>query len=73
VAPKTKATRDFVTELDNPKYENLKDKHVVTYCTGGIRCEVLSTLMKKRGFKNVYQLDGGIVKYGERRLSPQSK
>jgi UPF0176 protein len=38
---------------------------VITYCTGGIRCEVISAMMKKRGFKDVYQIDGGIVKYGE--------
>ena len=37
----------------------------MTYCTGGIRCEVISAMMKKRGFKDVYQIDGGIVKYGE--------
>lgn len=60
-----KTSRDFIKELDRPKYEALKDKPVVTYCTGGIRCEVLSMLMKNRGFKEVYQLDGGIVKYGE--------
>ena len=47
------------------KYDALKDKPVVTYCTGGIRCEVLSSLMVNRGFKEVYQLDGGIVRYGE--------
>lgn len=66
VVPRTKTTCDFVTELDNPDYAELKAKHVVTYCTGGVRCEVLSSLMKKRGFKNVYQLDGGVVKYGEK-------
>ena len=38
---------------------------MVTYCTGGIRCEVLSVLMKNRGFQDVYQLDGGIIRYGE--------
>ena len=59
-------TRDFVKELESPKYNDIKDKPVVTYCTGGIRCEVLSTLMKNRGFKEVYQMDGGIVKYGEK-------
>ena len=37
----------------------------MTYCTGGIRCEVLSGLMRSRGFGEVYQLDGGIVRYGE--------
>jgi UPF0176 protein len=58
-------TRDFAEELAKPKYEALKDKPVVTYCTGGIRCEVLSMLMKKQGFQEVYQIDGGIAKYGE--------
>lgn len=59
-------TRDFKAELDSGKYDNLKNKPVVTYCTGGIRCEVLSALMRNRGFKEVYQIDGGIVKYGEK-------
>ncbi len=58
-------TRDFKDELAKSKYDDIKDKAVVTYCTGGIRCEVLSMLMKKRGFKEVYQIDGGIVKYGQ--------
>jgi UPF0176 protein len=58
-------TRDFAKELAKPKYNSLKNKPVVTYCTGGIRCEILSMLMKRRGFQEVYQLDGGIAKYGE--------
>jgi UPF0176 protein len=41
-----------------------KDKPVLTYCTGDIRCEYLSAYMKHKGFKDVYHLDGGIVKYG---------
>ncbi|MBA3758859.1 rhodanese-related sulfurtransferase [Candidatus Saccharibacteria bacterium] len=65
VVPDVDNTRDFIKEIENPKYDKLKDKAVVTYCTGGIRCEILSTLMKNRGFKEVYQIDGGIVKYGE--------
>jgi UPF0176 protein len=65
VVPDVSHTRDFKTELDDPKYDAIKDKPIVTYCTGGIRCEVLSSLMKNRGFKEVYQIDGGIVKYGE--------
>lgn len=65
VVPDVEHTRDFIEELADPKYDAIKDKPVVTYCTGGIRCEVLSMLMKKRGFQEVYQLDGGIVKYGE--------
>jgi UPF0176 protein len=40
-----------------------KDKHVVMYCTGGIRCEKASAWMKHNGFKNVYQLNGGIIEY----------
>jgi UPF0176 protein len=42
-----------------------KDKPVLTYCTGDIRCEYLSAYMKHKGFKDVYHLDGGIVKYGQ--------
>ncbi len=66
VVPDTRTTRDFLKEIESDKYDDLKDKPVVTYCTGGIRCEILSALMKKRGFKEVYQIDGGIVKYGEK-------
>lgn len=65
VVPDTATTHDFINELDSGKYDDLKDKPVVTYCTGGIRCEVLSSLMVNRGFREVYQLDGGIVRYGE--------
>lgn len=43
----------------------LKDKPILTYCTGGIRCEKLSGFMMKEGFQQVYQLDGGIVTYGK--------
>ena len=65
VVPAVENTRDFVAELDRGAYDHLKNEPVVTYCTGGIRCEVLSSLMINRGFREVYQLDGGIVKYGE--------
>lgn len=65
VVPNTATSKDFIAELESGRYDHLKDKKVVTYCTGGIRCEILSPLMKNRGFKEVYQLDGGIVKYGE--------
>lgn len=65
VVPDTRTSKDFVTELESGKYDDLKDKKVVTYCTGGVRCELLSAMMKQRGFKDVYQIDGGIVKYGE--------
>jgi UPF0176 protein len=41
-----------------------KKTKVMMYCTGGIRCELYSALMKEHGFEEVYQLDGGIIKYG---------
>lgn len=66
IVPNTDTTHDFIAEIESGKYDDLKDKPVVTYCTGGIRCEVLSALMVERGFNEVYQLDGGIVRYGER-------
>ncbi|MCF4007724.1 rhodanese-related sulfurtransferase [Corynebacterium uropygiale] len=66
VVPETRTTRDFLPELESGKYDDLKDKTVVTYCTGGIRCEILTVLMKNRGFKDVYQLDGGIHRYTEK-------
>lgn len=40
-----------------------KDQHIVMYCTGGIRCEKASAWLKHNGFENVYQLEGGIIKY----------
>lgn len=66
VVPDVNTSRDFVREIESGKYDHLKEKAVVTYCTGGIRCEILSVVMKNRGFKEVYQIDGGIVKYGEK-------
>ena len=65
VIPDVETTPDFVAEIESGKYDHLKDKSVITYCTGGIRCEVLSVIMKDRGFKDVYQIEGGIVRYGE--------
>lgn len=65
IVPNVANTREFIAELDSGKYDHLKDEPIVTYCTGGIRCEVLSSLMINRGFSEVYQLDGGIARYGE--------
>ncbi|GAC1500590.1 MAG: rhodanese-related sulfurtransferase [Candidatus Saccharimonadales bacterium] len=65
ITPNVRHSRDFPAELVKPKYDKLKNKTVVTYCTGGIRCEVLTALMKQNGFNDVYQLDGGIIKYGQ--------
>ena len=46
--------------------ESFKTKPVVTFCTGGIRCEKASAALLEQGFKNVYQLKGGILNYFER-------
>lgn len=67
IVPDVKTTHDFVRELESGKYDHIKDKPIVTYCTGGIRCEILTPLMKARGFNEIYQIDGGIVRYGEAR------
>jgi UPF0176 protein len=54
---------------DLPKFterlHGLKDKTILMYCTGGIRCEKASTLLKRKGFRNVFQLHGGIAAYQE--------
>ncbi len=67
VVPDVRTTRDFIEEIDSGKFDHLKDRPIVTYCTGGVRCEVLSALMRKRGFAEVYQVAGGIVRYAEAR------
>jgi UPF0176 protein len=49
----------YVAEL----LQEHKDKNIVMYCTGGIRCEKASAYMKYKGFENVFQLEGGIIEY----------
>lgn len=64
VNPKTTTFKDFTTYTE----ENLmqyKDKPVAMYCTGGIRCERSTAYLKAIGFKEVYHLKGGILKYLE--------
>ncbi len=61
IKPKIKTFKEIKKTLETLP----KDKPVATYCTGDIRCEYLSAYMKHKGFKDVYHLDGGIVKYGE--------
>jgi UPF0176 protein len=63
--PNTISFREF-PEYVQEKKEEWKDKVVAMYCTGGIRCEILSVVMKNRGFNEVYQIDGGIVRYGNK-------
>ena len=47
------------------KVKNIKNKKIVMCCTGGIRCEKASAVLNEAGFKDVYQLDGGIINYGK--------
>jgi len=54
--------RDFPDKVS--ELEQYKDKNIITYCTGGIKCEKASAYLLEKGFKNVYQLHGGIIKYG---------
>jgi UPF0176 protein len=54
--------RDFPDKIN--ELEQYKGKHIVTYCTGGIKCEKASAFLLEKGFENVYQLHGGIIKYG---------
>ncbi len=55
--------RDFPAMIN--QLAQYKDKKIVTYCTGGIKCEKASALLFHEGFENVYQLHGGIIKYGK--------
>lgn len=55
--------REFPEKIK--ELEQYKDKKILTYCTGGIKCEKASALLLKEGFEEVYQLHGGIIKYGK--------
>jgi UPF0176 protein len=63
--PETASFRDFPRWVE----ENLdpeKDEHVAMFCTGGIRCEKSTAYLLKKGFRNVYHLEGGILNYLEK-------
>jgi UPF0176 protein len=64
--PKVLSAKEFVPFIESGAIDRFKDKPVVTYCTGGIRCEILTPLLKARGFRQVFQIDGGIIRYLER-------
>ena len=66
INPKTDSFREFPKWIDDNLEElMINKKRVAMFCTGGIRCEKASSLMIKRGCKDVYQLDGGVIKYLE--------
>jgi UPF0176 protein len=62
--PKINTFREFPEAVRNLPQE-LKEQPVVMFCTGGIRCEKAGPFMEQEGFRNIYQLDGGILKYFE--------
>lgn len=60
--PDVDTFREALDVVEN-EFEDKKDKNIVMYCTGGIRCEKASAYYKHKGFKNVFQLNGGIIEY----------
>jgi len=63
ITPDVDTFRDSLDIIEEDLKEHKEDKNLVMYCTGGIRCEKASAYYKHRGFKNVYQLEGGIIEY----------
>lgn len=64
ICPPIRNFREFPAWLGE-NADRLRGRKILTYCTGGIRCEKLSGYLRREGFDQVYQLDGGIVKYGK--------
>ena len=63
IRPDVDTFRDSLPHIEETILKDNKDKNIVMYCTGGIRCEKASAYFKHKGFKNVHQLEGGIIKY----------
>jgi len=63
ITPQIKTFREFPQVLE--QIEEHKDKKILMYCTGGIRCEKASAYLKENGFNDVYQLHGGILTFGK--------
>ena len=75
INPRTNNFREFPNWVKSQKFSNKdkKTKKVAMFCTGGIRCEKATSYMKKEGFKNVFHLKGGVLKYFEDITTDQSK
>ncbi|HMB61654.1 MAG TPA: rhodanese-related sulfurtransferase [Eudoraea sp.] len=63
ITPDVDTFRDSLEIIERDLEKHKEDRKLVMYCTGGIRCEKASAYYKHRGFKNVYQLEGGIIDY----------
>jgi len=63
ITPDVDTFRDSLDLIEEDLRAHKEDKNLVMYCTGGIRCEKASAYYKHKGFKNVFQLEGGIIEY----------
>jgi UPF0176 protein len=63
ITPDVDTFRDSLDIIEKDLADHKEDKKLVMYCTGGIRCEKASAYYRHKGFKNVYQLEGGIIEY----------
>ena len=63
ITPDVDTFRDSLDSIEEDLKDYKEDKKLVMYCTGGIRCEKASAYYKHKGFKNVFQLEGGIIEY----------
>jgi UPF0176 protein len=63
ITPDVDTFRDSLDLIEEDLKDNKEDKNLLMYCTGGIRCEKASAYYKHKGFKNVFQLEGGIIEY----------
>lgn len=63
ITPDVDTFRDSLPIIEKDLSEHKEDKNLLMYCTGGIRCEKASAYFKHKGFKNVFQLEGGIIEY----------
>ncbi|KIA89802.1 oxygen-dependent tRNA uridine(34) hydroxylase TrhO [Kaistella jeonii] len=63
ITPDVETFRESLPIINEQLQDFKEDKNLLMYCTGGIRCEKASAYFKHQGFKNVYQLEGGIIEY----------
>ena len=63
ITPDVEIFRECLPIINEKLQDYKEDKNLLMYCTGGIRCEKASAYFKHQGFKNVYQLEGGIIEY----------
>jgi UPF0176 protein len=65
ITPDVETFRESLPIINEQLKDHKEDKNLVMYCTGGIRCEKASAYFKHQGFKNVFQLEGGIINYAK--------